>query len=346
MPNEPKDLQKSENKEPTNQTSENIRTVASAMSILALSGAFFAWFYSLSPLLFIPLMAVAFFLVYYFLTVPKLRSLKTEVELLKETQNAVAEKPQPQISEKEEIPPEKLPVIQTRLVIDSVDSNKVESHIQLENIGKVVIKNIRVGFQTKILQQQENEPHMSRTLPANGKISVALPPNILKPNKGESLIVRILYNAEINGVEKEFLQKIRFLLFPKDIKVQTVEPEAWEESKGHSHVIEDARAAVYNQFTQTEGTMTFVFPETEKDGRANLVYLTNEFRSFSFDPVSRIVSLRTKTKSGRLISLDLPLLEAANKEKNHIILFMWDEKGGLLHLDNAVKRDPKTFGID
>lgn len=96
MSNPSTDLQKDENKDTsqpkpgniaTSATAELIKVGGSAVTLISGVVAVIAWFYSLSPLLFIPLMAVLFFLAFYFLFVPKLKRLEAENQSLKETQD-------------------------------------------------------------------------------------------------------------------------------------------------------------------------------------------------------------------------------------------------------------------
>lgn len=356
MPNQPTDLQNNETKEvqPAQATDvkELIRTGGSAVTLTLGIAALLAWIFSLSPLLFIPLTGVLTTLVFIGLYVykikPKFEKLATENETLKEVNTNTIEPSllESSVSKIENKNTQKFPQasIQTRLIIDSVNTRKVESHIQLENVGNVLVKNIRVGFYTKHFQNIEAKLPLGRVLPPNGKISKELLPSVLKPKTGESLLVKVLYSVEFDGIEKEFLQTVRFLLSPKDIKPQTIEPESWDETEGNEHVIEQGVQALFVNFAQPEGVVGFSLSDIRPDGSPNMIHFTNESRSFTFDATFKVASLKLKTDSGELINLDLPLLPVNNKKRMHVIFLMWDKKGGAFKLDDVEKtHPPNTF---
>lgn len=173
-------------------------------------------------------------------------------------------------------------------------------------------------------------------LPHGGKLSITTAQGVLEPKKNTSLIVKIFFNSCFDGFQRNFSQKVRFFIRPSDLKIQTINPEAREEIEVDNDLNGQDITLVLTQFNRTLGTIALVLKEIGKSGNPNVIYFGNEYRIFSFDSLARIVSFRTKTSSGRLISLDLPILESKNGI--HIVMIMWDyAKGGFLRLDNNEK---------
>jgi len=239
---------------------------------------------------------------------------------------------------KQEIKLQERPNIITTLAIDFVDKKKVDFHIEIENKGKLVVTNILASFETDEVKHMENEPPMARMLPPEGKISISTMPGIIKPRSYTVLIVTILYRATFEEIEKKFSQKVRFHIAPQDLKTQIIHPEAWEENEGDGDPNEQGLNPALNQFVKPIGTLTLVLAESGIDGTPNLFQFGNEFRSFHFDCIAKVASFKTKTSVGRLVSLDLPILNGKNGK--HIVIISWDYlKGGRLRLNGIEKQD-------
>ena len=334
-----------------NRTQELIRTGGSMVTILMGVSFFLTWFYNLSPLLFIPLTAVlislAFVGLYYYKINPEFLRLETEKQSLNETleskEETVKELPEtnenPPVEEKlvEKTPLSERPNIITSLVIDDVSESKVDFHLLLENRGKVVAKNIRVSLKTNKHSGVEKKPSMVRDLVPEGKFTLPqIAPEIIIPNETNSLVVTVSYNVENNGKKIPFFQTIRFLIRAKDIKPQTIYPEAWDEKEGIPPE-EDEVTRIWTQFADQKGTLFIRFPAIKSDGSPQTVNISNLFRSFSFDPIMQVVSFKTKTLSGRLVSLDLPIL--LNEKNLHKVTIIWNSYGGALMIDGVKKKD-------
>lgn len=203
-------------------------------------------------------------------------------------------------------PSERASVI-SRLVIDYVKGSKVNYHLQIENIGKLDAKNIRVSSKVQGFEQVEMEPYVTRLLPPTGKLRIPSTPASMKPGGNASLFVHVFYSAEIGGADKDFRSTFRFLLRPEDFRPQTIDPEGWEEGEGGTEVIRQAQVEVLLAgLAQPQGTVFLPIPEA-KDGKPNVVRFGREEKHFLFDPTSKTVSFRMKTRSGRIVNLELPL---------------------------------------
>ncbi len=267
--------------------------------------------------------------------------LRLQDTIVKPFEREKQELKKPIIDQAAEIKPRSLAIerhnLAATLVVDAVNTRKIDFHIEIENKGSVAATNIKVGFNTKEFTDIEITPDITRLLRIGGKLSVTTAPGVLKPKKTTSLIVKIFYGVVLNGVEKNILQTTRFFIRPADLKVQTIYPEALEENEIDSSIGQDLTPALV-QFRESEGTLVFVLPEIGDNGNPNMIQFGNEFRSFTFDVIARIVTFKLKTISERLISLDLPLMK--NENGIHLIMLTWDySKGGILGLDSIEKED-------
>lgn len=233
------------------------------------------------------------------------------------------------------------PQVFTRLVIDAVTSKKVSYHLQIEN-GPLPIKNIRVVSNTEKFAYAENQT-LPRMVPPNKEIRISGLPAVLEPRQYTNLTVRVAFTAEIDGIDKDFVARFRYLVGPDDLKAQIIDPEFSETKEGRLDPQEqDAVVDLAQQFSKPEGTIFIALPET-REGKPNIVGHQNDQRRFLYDPVSRKVSFETRTKSGRLVKLEQPM--PALKESAHRVLISWNSTGGILGVDGVevkdIKKEPK-----
>jgi len=230
------------------------------------------------------------------------------------------------------------PSIIARLVIDAVSRKDVTYRIQIENIGKVTINNIRVSTETQRFAQAENMPPVSRTLPPGGRIAVLGPPSSIKPKKHARLVADVFYDARVGEDDKSFLSRFSFFTAPQNLKPQTIDPDGWEEHEGGETAILQKQAKLLSGLTRPQGTLFMPVAEIGPHGKPNVVGFAIQSKQFTFDPRSRMASFKMKTSSGRIVNLELPLRETNNGM--HIITVMWDDsKGGLLGVDGSEKED-------
>jgi hypothetical protein len=83
--------------------------------------------------------------------------------------------------------------------------------------------------------------------------------------------------------------------------------------------------------------MRFEAKEMTVQGRPNIFGDKNADRQFVFDAGQRHVTLQSKTASGKLKSLELPLGQTADKK--HLVFLSWNPNGCSLVVDGEGKQD-------
>lgn len=220
------------------------------------------------------------------------------------------------------------PHVQALLIIDSVTSQSVCYHFHLENIGKILVRDIRLSFSNERVTDVENMIPIERTLPAGGKMEVSGPPLALLPYKDSRVVAVISYSAE--GSTDRFASTYRFLANPNEEK--TIAPEGWLEQRGIARGLSGADVLAKTESSQ--GTLFMVVPESRPDGKPNVVILRDSRKYLRFDPVSHTADYNLLLNSGRLLSFKLPFKD----RRGHVIGFTWDyKKGGLLDVDGVTE---------
>lgn len=231
------------------------------------------------------------------------------------------------------------PHVATSLVIDSVNGQSVDFHIQVENIGKVSIHNIRVSYGTKGFRAVEIEP-IPRTLPPYGRLSITGKPRVLERGEYRSVVVNIRYDTV---TKKDLIASNLFRVTPARLKPQTIiDPESLlepEASVSDEQQLEEAD--IPSGFSTPVGTMELVLDEYHT-GTPNRFYMGDKegTKYFEFDPVGRTVLFSVTTLSGRRVRLEQPLKPVTTGR--HHVLIMWDQsKGASLDVDGVEISDFK-----
>ena len=233
--------------------------------------------------------------------------------------------------------PQERPYISPKLVIDSIANGKVMFHFQILNIGKLPANNIRVSLVNEKFLEVEREPSVPRTLPPGGQLAI-YQGSLLRPSDINRFMVKIFYNSEINGINREFLSKYNFLVKAEKLAPQTLDPIGWVEREGgfeEERQEEDAR--ILSGFAKSQQSISLVVNEIAPDGKPNVVGFGNQFRTFLFDPVSKMVTFKFKKIDEQWVSLEFPLFNINNG--NHVIILSWDyPRGAMLAVDGNIRR--------
>jgi hypothetical protein len=102
-------------------------------------------------------------------------------------------------------------------------------------------------------------------------------------------------------------------------------------------VPQDESTIVMHQLSCPQGTIAMPKIQETSNGVPNRISFGNPDRQFSFDPVSRVVSFRTKLTAR---SVDLEAVMKASKEGRHFVVIEWDDaEGARLFVDGMSKED-------
>lgn len=231
------------------------------------------------------------------------------------------------------------PHVATSLVIDSVSGQSVDFHIQVENIGKVSIHNIRVSYSTKGFRTVEID-YIPRTLPPSARLSITGKPRVLKRGEHRNVVVNIRYDT---ATKKDLVSSNLFLVTPARLKPQTIiDPEGLlepEMSVSDEQQLEEADIPA--GFSTPVGTMELILDEYTS-GTPNRVHIRDkeDTKYFEFDPVGRTVLFSVATISGPRVRLEQRLKPVTTGR--HHILIVWDQsKGARLMVDGVLISDFK-----
>ena len=183
------------------------------------------------------------------------------------------------------------------LVIDTVSPDFIACHFQIDNIGKIDVRNVRMTTSTENVLDIEKEPYMARRLPAGGKLYVSCTPLLFKPfHPTPSIITDLNYDVGTKSISSTYRFLVgRGMMYPKAV----VPPEAWVDNEGP--LIDEKLKKALTQFGAQEGTAFFVLPELRPDGKPNIVQLNTKNKRLLFDPISRMAFFDMKTSAGRSI---------------------------------------------
>lgn len=231
--------------------------------------------------------------------------------------------------------PKESPHVQALLIIDSVTSQAVCYHFHLENIGKILVRDIHFSFSNERVADVENMVPVERTLPVGGKMEVSGPPLAFLPYKYSRVVATISYSVE--GSTDRFASTYNFVANPN--KEKTIAPEGWTEQSGITEG--PSMAGVLARTGASQGTLFMVIPELRPDGKPNVVIFRDARKYLRFDPVSHTVDYNLLLNSGRPLTFQLPFKDY----KLHIIDFTWDyKKGGRLAVDGVAQDKVKQKG--
>jgi hypothetical protein len=226
--------------------------------------------------------------------------------------------------------------LEPKLYIDSISSNVVRYHFEVENLGSLP------AFQ--ILKQERNEnfseanydePRES-VLPPKGHM--ALGGNIfgIKTKPGVDVLTDLVlvYKSKVGGtnitLRSSFKYRIsNYALKPGEfsyLRQEWIKTEDDESGKMWSAAL-----------NKPEGTTMLVWLEHKPDGSGNFTATISRDRFVVLDPTSRSVSFGSKVGNGTMHVLtgDLP-----SNTQRHVIALIWTTNSISLHIDGKILSDP------
>jgi hypothetical protein len=229
--------------------------------------------------------------------------------------------------------------IHATLVIDSVENETVQYHLEIEN-GPIRIRDIKTRVKTPHFSGSEIMTPMPRLLVANAKLSVLGPPAVIRPGSYNNLLVNVAYNATVHHEEKQLWSTFQFLIGP-DVKPGTVNPEGVNSGEGHLAFEEDAKNIEFPaRFAEPVGGFAVVLPEVSPNGKPNICSISNEHRAFLFDPEARVVIFEIKIGDW-YAALSLKLEDTSSV---HVVMIQWNSTGALLKVDGNEACTPNFSG--
>jgi len=215
--------------------------------------------------------------------------------------------------------------LQTRLVIDSIPRDaEIKFHIEVENIGKFQVNELRAGMRTQEMTSLEVSAPLPPTLPPGGRLSIPGNP-VSGLRKHGALFLELNYESKVGGKANKFISKYSFLIRPEDMNPQALLPTTWQEQAG---VIlgpqQETVEVALKTLAGSQGTMLFSLPLRRPDGSPNFLVLTDNKRKFSFDGNSRYLSFTTTMRTGSLRTITHAL--PAGSYDAIVIGCLWDDQ--------------------
>ncbi len=226
------------------------------------------------------------------------------------------------------------PYIFARLKIEPTTDSKATLRLLAEN-GKIPVRNVRISVNAPGFKHIEYARGVTRTLAPGGKLSHLINPFPVSVTDYSSTVVEIYFDANISGVEKQFISYHRFVLQPDVRTPQTIDPETSNYKQGILPPPDTGQ--IRQQLAQAAGTVFITLREKTETRDWNVVTLDNAARSFVFDPQMKSVSFRTKTASGREVALSQPI--QSNENHRHTAFMLWNAYGGSLGIDGHIQED-------
>jgi hypothetical protein len=216
------------------------------------------------------------------------------------------------------------PHLQTRLVIDSVQDLDVDFHIEVENISKLQVNGLRAGMRIPEMTSLDVSMPLPPTLPPGGRLSI--PGNPVSGLKRHGvLFLDLNYESKVGSRTNKFISSYSFLVRPVDMKAQAFLPTTWQEQAGVILGAEQqTMEAALKTLAGSQGTMLIGLPLRRPDGSPNLLVMTNNKRTFSFDGGSRSISFTTTTSTGSLRTINHALPEGSYEAI--VIGCLWDDQ--------------------
>jgi hypothetical protein len=225
--------------------------------------------------------------------------------------------------------------IAAKLEIESVGARFCNYRIRITN-GPLFSYNIRVLVQTASgFKRVEREPIAGMMNPG-GELWIPGAPMVLQIGRRDEVNVQLFFDVSISDKTKHFISAYSFPLSPDDLKPQVLLPSKSWFSEGLPPSDEQDTTELSTYLIKPNGMMRFEATEMAQ-GKPNVFGDKNDDRQFVFNPQLRRVVFRSKTASGTIKTVGLPLDKTFNGK--HLVLLSWNPNGCLLSVDGAIKQD-------
>jgi hypothetical protein len=233
------------------------------------------------------------------------------------------------------------PYLQAALIIDAVKGNKIESHLQIENIGKMSVTAVHHVLHSPKFASVGEDPHQFLTIPPGGKAALDVSPLPLLPEEYNPMSVSVFYDAIIGGNTKSFTTAYRFVVEQKDLVSQRIiNPHDWKEEEGRPDEAELQKHSYFQALEMPQGSIVGTLYEVGPDGKPNQVEIQHAGKLFTFDPITRKIMFQVTTVTGRVATAEQPMPVTPNGTGAHVVAIIWDSaKGARLGVDQVVKDD-------
>jgi hypothetical protein len=223
------------------------------------------------------------------------------------------------------------PHLEATLVIDTLDVNQPNFHIEFQNAEGPQVTLTRYAYKNKAFADAVDlPPAMRPIIPSAAKISI--------PGKLYSGITKTPADLEVNAAYEissdpttKFHSTYRFFVDHPVKPNDRFNAVNWQESAGDFDASSSLIERLIVGFAQPLGTITFVFPEKKPDGTPNILDVKNQYRRITADPITmtvRFVSQFPPSSKSKSIETDLK----QNEKGMHNLIATWNDKNQTISL--------------
>jgi hypothetical protein len=233
---------------------------------------------------------------------------------------------------------ENRPYLKPTLIVESVKSNEVYCHFDIENTGKLPAYNVRWQQKSETFSAGDNRP-VSYELAPGAKMSTITLPGTKIIDSVFNMELLISYEAKVNETEASYRSAFNFL-----IPEYSLNPGQFfyfhNKELGENEqllTIEDIK----KQFEMDNGVVTLSLQVNKENPTASHFILSNSKRYFDFNPIKRLITFKFFNSSGTPTELKLPMKQITNGW--HLIIMYWNTNVTYLSADDQKTSAPPTF---
>jgi len=213
------------------------------------------------------------------------------------------------------------PHLALALVIDSLNENEPNFHIEVQNIGDAQVTLTGYTYKTPKLSDWTNLPiDREATIPKEGKIS--LRGQMLSGITQPPVLLEVTLTYELADAPREiFTSSYKFFVDHAITPPATLLPTDWRETRGGEEQARGA-SAIFSALSKPSGTVALVLFERKPDGTLNKVTFGGAGKRFVFDPAGRFAEFSNLLSDGKNKTVRGELKPSENG--GHSIIITWD----------------------
>jgi hypothetical protein len=228
---------------------------------------------------------------------------------------------------------QRTPYIALTLVIDSLNENEPDFHIEVENTGSSQVTLTRYNYRTSTkFNRTINLPDDEKTIiPPKNKITI---PGIMLTgivNVPCALDVTMVYYT--SGSHTALY---KFFVDHSLIPPERFFPVKWQQIEGETD--DEFKKSLFAMLENSQGTIAFDLPERKSDGSINIVTFSGNNRRFLFDPNNQIATFSKHEQTGE-IRIVQGGFETGKGNGRHFIIMAWNDENRKL----SIMVDGKEF---
>lgn len=207
------------------------------------------------------------------------------------------------------------PHLAPTLVVDTLNGNKFDCHIEVENSMGPQVSILQYVYRTPqfgggVIFPQDKRP----TVPAAAGIEIPGTMSIGMTQPSTSLGILLVYKT----APRTFGSAYKFLVDHLVKPTERLVPVSWRGEGNPFDIEKELQKEAISALSKSAGTIFFMLPETRPDGSPNIFKIRTPDRSISFDSTTETAQFGSKSNVLRSIF-------GAGSNGLHTLIASWDD---------------------